>query len=271
MIKLIAIDMDGTLLDSKKRLPKENIEAIHRAIAKGIKIVLCTGRAKSGVLPYFEELGLPSQEEEYAILDNGCTTYRTKDWSLLAHRALTHQNIEELVEVAGDYPELALTFFDQSHYFVLGERIPELVAYDATLVFNKVTPTTLEALKTNEEPIFQSMYVGEKDLLDKFVAQLDSQLSQSMSMVRSQDVLYEAMPQGTTKASALKGLADYLDLTAENIMAIGDAANDAEMLDFAGLGVAMGNASQDIKDLADAVTLDNDQAGLARALEKFVL
>ena len=75
-VKLIAIDMDGTLLDSQKEIPAENIKAIQEAAAAGIKIVLCTGRPRSGILPHFEKLGL--SEEEYIIMNNGCSTYETK-------------------------------------------------------------------------------------------------------------------------------------------------------------------------------------------------
>lgn len=81
MIKLIAIDLDGTLLDSDKKISNENIKAIQTATKAGIKIVICTGRPKSGVLPYFEKLGL--NDEEYIIMNNGCTVYNTKDWELL--------------------------------------------------------------------------------------------------------------------------------------------------------------------------------------------
>ena len=80
MIKLIAIDMDGTLLNSQKEIPEENIKAIQEAAAAGIKIVLCTGRPRSGILPHFEKLGL--SEEEYIIMNNGCSTYETKKLEL---------------------------------------------------------------------------------------------------------------------------------------------------------------------------------------------
>ena len=87
-VELIAIDMDGTLLDSQKEIPVENIQAIQEAAAAGIKIVLCTGRPRSGIVPHFEKLGL--SEEEYIIMNNGCSTYETKNWTLLQHESLSH-------------------------------------------------------------------------------------------------------------------------------------------------------------------------------------
>ena len=86
-VKLIAIDMDGTLLNSQKKIPEENIKAIQEAAETGIKIVLCTGRPRSGILPHFEKLGL--SEEEYIIMNNGCSTYETKNWTLLQSESLS--------------------------------------------------------------------------------------------------------------------------------------------------------------------------------------
>lgn len=271
MIKLIAIDMDGTLLDSQKQLPAENAAALRQAVDKGVKIVLCTGRPKFGVLPYFKELNLPGGQEEYAILDNGCTTYRTQDWSLLSHTELSVEAIEELTASLAGYEGVCLTFFDQSHYFVLGDQVPELVAYDAGLVFTKATPVNLETLVESPDPIFQAMFVGEADKLDAFQAAWDQSLSQCCSMVRSQFYLYEALPKGVTKGHALRALAAHLGLKRHEVMAIGDAANDLEMLEFAGLSVAMGNASEEVKALTDHVTADCDHAGVAQAIETFVL
>ena len=78
MIKILALDMDGTLLNSKKEIPQAHIEAIHQAIDKGVKLVLCTGRPLVGVKPYYDQLGL-AQENEYVIVDNGCATHQTSD------------------------------------------------------------------------------------------------------------------------------------------------------------------------------------------------
>ena len=107
-VKLIAIDMDGTLLNSQKEIPVENIKAIQEAAAAGIKIVLCTGRPRSGILPQFEKLGL--SEEEYIIMNNGCSTYETKNWKLLQYESLSRSEMEELLQACEDFPEVALTF-----------------------------------------------------------------------------------------------------------------------------------------------------------------
>ena len=267
MIKLIAIDMDGTLLDSQKEIPEENIKAIQEAAAAGIKTVLCTGRPRSGILPHFEKLGL--SEEEYIIMNNGCSTYETKNWTLLQYESLSRTEMEELLQACEDFPEVALTLTGEKTYYVVGDEVPELVAYDAGTVFTEAKARSLEEIFAEGQVIFQAM--ADSEPLDAFQNAVQDGLSQSYSTVRSQDYIFEIMPQGATKASGLKHLAEKLDISPDQIMALGDAANDLEMLQFVGQSVAMGNASDDIKALCKYVTLTNDEAGVAHAIRTWAL
>lgn len=269
MIKLIAIDLDGTLLNSQKEVPKENIKAIQAAAKAGVKIVLCTGRPKSGIMPYFEALGL--SDEEYVILNNGSTTYNTKDWSLVGYSSLNQQEIADLQALCDNELEIDLTLTAEKTYYVVGDQVPDLVAYDAGLVFDTAKAASLEAIAADGQIVFQAMYMGDEKALDAFQAKHDQELSQHYSTVRSQSYIYEAMPKGTTKASGLKALADYLGLSADNVMALGDAANDLEMLSYATHSVAMGNATDEVKAICRYVTTTNDEAGVARAIEQYVL
>ncbi|MGT2906618.1 Cof-type HAD-IIB family hydrolase [Streptococcus dentiloxodontae] len=269
MIKLIAIDMDGTLLDSKKELPEQNILAIQKAAAEGVKVVLCTGRPRSGIIPYFEKLGLT--DEEYIIMNNGCTTYATEHWDLLDYESLSKQELNHLAAACQDYPDVHLVLTGENSYYVVGEHVPDLVAYDAGLVFDQARAVSLETIEAEGEIIFQAMFMAGKAELDSFEKALNDSLSQDFSTVRSQSYIYEAMPKGATKASALKQLAKQLELMPNHIMALGDAANDLEMLLYADHSVAMGNAADDIKQLCKYVTASNDEAGVARAIEEYVL
>ena len=269
MIKLIAIDMDGTLLNSQKEIPEENIKAIQEAAAAGIKIVLCTGRPRSGILPHFEKLGL--SEEEYIIMNNGCSTYDTKNWNLLQYESLSRSEMEELLQACEGFPEVALTFTGEKTYYVVGDEVPELVAYDASTVFTEAKARSLEEIFVEGQVIFQAMYMADSEPLDAFQNAVQDRLSQSYSTVRSQDYIFEIMPRGATKASGLKHLAEKLGIAPDQIMALGDAANDLEMLQFVGQSVAMGNASDDIKALCKYVTLTNDEAGVAHAIRTWAL
>ncbi|HER2919169.1 Cof-type HAD-IIB family hydrolase [Streptococcus pyogenes] len=269
MIQLIAIDLDGTLLNQDKQIPKENITAIQEAAQSGLKIVLCTGRPQSGTRPYFDQLGLT--QEEFLIINNGCSTYSSPDWQLRHSKMLKVSDIELLEELSQSFPDIYLALTEENDYLVLEEEVPDLVQEDGDLVFTIVKPVSLAELSDTPRLIFQAMYLGEKAALDAFERAVRNQLSQSFHVVRSQDNILEILPQGVSKASALKELVEDLGLTADQVMAIGDAPNDIEMLTYAGLGVAMENASAAIKPLADKVTLTNDMAGVAQAIRQFAL
>ncbi|EJN95130.1 Cof-type HAD-IIB family hydrolase [Streptococcus ratti] len=271
MLKLIAIDMDGTLLDSRKELSQRNIDVIQEAAQKGHKIVICTGRIQKGVEPYFDQLELKA-EEEYAVLNNGCSLHTIReDWQLLSYHNLDFHDVQYLYSLLDGYPEIYLTLIADVDYLVLADEVPDLVAYDASLVFTEPKPVSLAEVKTADKPVFQAMYMGEPDVLDTFQADLEAELADKFSMVRSQPYLFEAMPKGITKASGLRELAQKLDVKDKDIVALGDAANDLEMMKAAGFSIAMGNAAEDIKKIADAITSSNDEAGVAEAIQKYVL
>lgn len=269
MLKLIAIDMDGTLLNEAKKIPKENIEAIRQAAEKGIKVVICTGRMQSGVMPYFEQLDFAGQDE-YAILNNGCSIHHTSDWSLYAYKGLTQEDIEVLAKASENYSDIHLTFTDRLAYTVLDDTVPDIVAYDSGLVFTTAQPVTLQTALANA-PVFQAMYLGEETAMDKFQKDQEELLAQRFSTVRSQSYIFEAMPQGVTKATALAQLAEELGYLPEEVMAIGDGNNDLEMLRYAGVSVAMGNGTAEVKAEARFETGHCDDAGVAQAIRKYAL
>lgn len=269
MIKLIAIDLDGTLLNSDKKIPDENVKAVQEAAKAGVKIVLCTGRPKSGILPYFERLGLT--DEEYIIMNNGCSIYNTKNWELVFHAQVTNEELDKLNEAVANYPDVCLALTGEKHYYAVGEEVPELVQYDAGLVFDNAHAVTLDEMKATDEIIFQAMYMAKAPQLNSFQEAKEIALAKDFSVVRSQEYIFEAMPKGYTKATALKALSEKLGFSPEQVMALGDAANDLEMLEFAYHSVAMGNATDEVKSICRYETTTNDNAGVAQAIYDYVL
>lgn len=269
MIKLLALDMDGTLLDDQKKISAANIAAIHRAVDAGIKLVLCTGRILSGVKPYFEELGLDA-DNEFVILNNGCAIHQTSDWSLLDYKALTRDDIDYLNNFSLGY-DLPLTLCDIDHYYVVEQEANPDIIEDTRQIFLIPRTINLEATKTHPQPFFLAKFVGHPRLVTEFLEKNDKELSQRFNAVLSQPSIYEMLPKGVSKATALKSLTKKLGLTADQVMAIGDANNDSEMLEYAGLAIAMDNAPNHIKALASDITLSNNDDGVAAAIDKWIL
>ena len=114
------------------------------------------------------------------------------------------------------------------------------------------------------------MYVGDPSAIDAFQAQHEAALEADFNTVRSQDILFEILPKGASKASALQALSQTLGYRRDQVMALGDANNDLEMLRFAGYSVAMGNGNAAVKEIADFITLTNDEDGVAHAIHKLI-
>lgn len=269
MIKLIAIDMDGTLLNSQKQISDLDKQTLEEAVEAGIKIVLCTGRPKSGIVPYFDQLNL--SEEEYVIGNNGCLTMTSQDWELLHVEGVEADRLDALEELLTDFPQLNLVLFTPDANYVLGEEINAQAKHDSEVEFSKLYHTDLASFKEKNIPVLVPIFMGETPILDAFQERFEPQLSKEYNTVRSLDYAFEALPMGVSKAKALAKLAEDLGIQQDEVMAIGDGNNDLEMLEYAGLAVAMGNANAAVKEMAHVETTSNDESGVAHAILTYAM
>ena len=272
MIKLIAIDMDGTLLNEKKHIDKAQKEAIHEAIEAGIKIVLCTGRPLYGILPFYEELELHELDlEGYVILNNGCSIHSTHDWKLIDSAKMTADDIDYLYKFSEEKDDINFTLVDEKHYFNIGKKPTDELIMDANFVFSDITDITLEEAKSGKYNIVKAMYLGNPEKMAEFHSNYENILKENYSEVLSQPYVYEVLPKGNNKGTGLKALAEKLGIKQEEVMAIGDGNNDVEMLEYANYGVAMGNATELARKAAKYITDTNGNDGVAKAIKKYAL
>ena len=271
MIKLLAIDMDGTLLNEEKHIDIPQKEAVQKAIEAGIKVVLCTGRPLFGVLPVYGELELEKYNlDEYVILNNGCSLRKTTNWELLDNKEITREDVIYLDKLRKGY-NLDLTVSNDDDYFVVGDKANKYTIEDGKLVYVDIKPISLEEATSGKHTFFKSMYLGEEEEIQRFKNDNENLLKDKYDAVLSQIHIFEMLPFGTNKAAALKELAEKLGIKREEIMTIGDGNNDVEMLEFAGIGVAMGNGTESAKKAANYVTDTNENHGVAKAIEKYIL
>ncbi|MBF0780462.1 MULTISPECIES: Cof-type HAD-IIB family hydrolase [unclassified Granulicatella] len=268
MIKLIAIDMDGTLLNSQHKISQKNIDVLNTVVNKNIDLVLCTGRALFGVKPYLEQL--PLKDDDFIIVNNGCSIHRGSQLELVDWVQLTKQNILYLQQLVHDFP-IQLVVNDDYTMYVIDEEPNDWVKKDAKLVFTHPSLLPLYKAISGEYMLFQSMLMGNPKDLDEFEACYRKILEEQFSVVRSQTYILEVMPKGTTKASALARLSRLLNISSSDMMAFGDGNNDVEMLAYVGTGVAMANGTNLVKQTAKYHTDSNDNDGVAKAIELFVL
>jgi Cof subfamily protein (haloacid dehalogenase superfamily) len=272
LIKLIGIDVDGTLLDSSGRLPHENVVAIREAVDAGIQVALVTGRSYPWAKPVADLL----PDSITLIVSNGAVQ-RSRDGGILDRRLLPQAVARQVLETTREFRASAALIFDRvdagqivfetmdwghpgrKGYF---ERNRRFIAHAATL----------EAALT-EDPI-QVMFNGGVERMRELAPRLRgvAECTLAITEYESRDfTLLDVTSPEATKGRALRRRAEALGVQPDEVMAVGDNFNDLEMLESAGLAVVMGNAVADLKTRGWPVTADQDHAGLAQAIRRFAL
>lgn len=265
--KILVLDLDGTLTDSNKKITLRNKEALLRAQQKGVKVVLASGRPTYGIAPLADELQL-ERYGGYVLSYNGgeIIDWKTKD--LLYANVLPNEVIPQLHTCAQKH-DMALLSYD-GDYVVTERPTDEYVQKEAFI--NKMEVRLCESfLKEVPLPLPKCLIVGNPDRLVAVEAELSILLQGVISVYRSEPFFLELVPLGIDKARSLSVLLNHVELTREEMVAIGDGYNDLSMIEFAGMGVAMGNAQEPVRKAARYVTATNDEDGVALAVERFFL
>lgn len=267
-IQLIALDLDGTLLLPDGTVSPKVAETLAIAQAKGIKLVLCSGRPLPGVLPLLKELDL-QQPGDHAITYNGALVQQSNDGKILSHHTMDYQDFIEIEALSNELDihchavndfGVYTTNQDISYYSVRESHLTTVPLRYRTI--DEIDPSIL---------ISKVMFVEPKETLEAAIARIPVAFAEKYTLLRSEDFFLEVLNKSASKGQALRDLAAILDIPKEEIMAIGDNGNDLDMLEFAGMGVAMGNATLSVKEISDYVTDSNLHDGVATAIEKFAL
>lgn len=267
-IKLVAIDVDKTLLNSENQLTKKTIDVLKEAIAKGTKIVITSGRPLSGTKIYYGKLGIADRSDQYAINYNGAMI-RTTDGNILDHTALSGQDYLDLYKLAG---QLGVKIQAETADYIYTPylSVPKYTKFEAKLVSADIKYVRMQTIKKNDQ-ITKVMYIDEPERIDHAKNNLPQWVNERFTVVSSAPIYLEFISKNVSKGIAVKKLADRLNISQDQVMAIGDQDNDLSMIDYAGLGVAMGNGIDQVKRQADFVSKTNDEDGVAYAVDKFVL
>jgi Cof subfamily protein (haloacid dehalogenase superfamily) len=267
MYKLIAIDMDGTLLKDDKTITLKNKEALAKANSLGIKIVLTSGRPIQGIKNYLEELNLRGKDD-YVISLNGALICRCEDYSVLSsNETLKGRDLKYIFNKVKDLNTYVHAFKEREDLVNIESKFSKNEEKRINL---KVRVVDFMKEVQDDDEILKVVLEEEKEVLDRVQAQLPKELFEQFTVIRSLDFMLEFMKKGCNKATGIEKLAQHLGIDSSEVIAIGDAVNDKEMIGYAGLGVAMGNAEEDIKNLADFVTKSNEEDGVAYVIEKFI-
>ena len=271
-IRLIAVDLDGTLLNSQKELTPRTKEALTRAAEKGVHIVPATGRTFGGVPEMVRSLPFV----RYGICINGGSVWDAQIDGAIHTAEIPYERAEEIF----DYVEQFHTMYD---CYVDGWGKSDRKFFDHLLDY--VDEDVVKIIKATRSPVddfrgyirslghdIQKIILFFRDLEvhDRMIEKIRADLP-DMAVTAALPCNIELNNKDANKGAALRILCEHLGFGSEQAMAFGDGGNDQSMIETAGLGVVMANGVPELKAAADYITLSNDEDGVAAAIEKFVL
>ncbi len=265
--RVLAFDIDGTLTNSEKKITPRTREAILEAAGLGCTVAIASGRPRAGVTAYAEELEL-KKNGGYILALNGGLLERCADGAVISESMLPMEYYGEICGLAEACGVNLLTYDGDT---VISERLDDRYL-EIEAAINGLGKKRVESLieyLTYRVPKF--LMLGDGDYLEKIEPQVRAALGGRMEVYRSEPFFLEILPKNVDKAQGLSRLLDFLGASREELIAFGDGFNDISMLDYAGLGVAMGNAHERVKGHADIVAPGNDEDGIAYIIEKYVL
>lgn len=269
--KLIAIDMDGTLLNSQNKISSKNILAINKASELGVQVVLCTGRIFTSALYYANALKLNTP----IIACNGAFIAEKNKSKAIYKNPISMECSKKVIDMA-EREGMYYHFYDDSKFYAreLTKTVENYYRWnidkdDKDRLNINIIDNPIHIVEREKINVYKFVFVeddGEK--LIRFRSKL-SQI-EGIEVSSSWWNNMEIMNKGVSKGNALSVLCKLLNIDSQNVMAIGDNENDIPMLKFAGTGIAMGNGEDIVKEMADYVTDTNDNDGVANAINKFI-
>lgn len=263
--KLLCFDIDGTLLDDNQQIPGQVIRAVQRAAALGIKVALITGRMPDAAYFIADKLQVP------CIFACNAGTYILENDNCISANYMSADTMKELYEVIKKY-KIPLWIFRNRHWYVTD--VDDLVKEEIEIVHRepeiaKVSILYEKWMEKGTGP--NKVLAGAKpDTVQAVYAELKSINRQDVDMACSSEYFLEIFPKGMNKGRALEIICEKEGISKEETIAFGDQELDIPMLKAAGVGVAMGNAIEELKQKADFITKTNNEAGIAYALDYYL-
>lgn len=265
--KMIVLDLDGTLTNEEKKMTPKTRCALMKAQESGVRIVLASGRPPYGIQNIAEELEL-KHHGGFIQAFNGGRIMNCENGEVIFEQMLEEELVPILYHAAVDAGMEILTY--QGNKIAATKKNDKYVIHEAFI--NKMPVVEYEDfLGRLVHPINKCLIVGDPVPLRQLELRLAEQLKGRMNVYRSAGFFLECVPLGIDKARSLERLISKLKISREEVIACGDGYNDESMIRFAGLGVAMANATKEVQDSADYITYSNEEDGVAHVVDKFIL
>lgn len=276
-LKAIVMDIDGTLLNEEKLISSRTKDKLIKAQKKGVKVVLASGRPTQGILPLAEELEM-DKYEGFLVSYNGSQVYDVKTKEILFNQAIPTDLSVKILKHLGNFEVVPMV--DQGEYMVVNNaffdiksEVPSgymnIVHYEAHGGNFKVKEVD-DFRSIIKEPVNKILVAGNPDYLQKHYEAMQAPFEDITTTAFSAPFYFEYTDQGIDKARALDEVFPKMGISPETIISFGDGQNDRSIIEYAGIGVAMGNAVPEILKIADKVTHSNTEEGIANFLDQYV-
>lgn len=259
-IKAIALDLDGTLLNSEHRISQENKKTLHELNEKGIRIILVTGRSYEGAKKFARELDF----DNVLICYNGAKVVSPKTEEVFFELPVPGDCVKELISISKE-TGVHLNLYQNNIWYVENEHREEAINY---ALATSIIPVQKDFSEFENYDMTKALFISTHEALEKIYEVLEERLGGNIYKTFSQPHLLEVLNREVNKAVTLKRVLESYDLSLEECIAFGDGMNDLEMLTEVGMGVAMANANPLLKKHVSHVTLTNNEDGVAFFLKK---
>lgn len=262
-IRLVAIDQDGTLLNSDGQLSEQNSRAVRRAMAQGVMVIIATGKSPASARGTLAGLGL----EAPGVFTQGLIVFGA-DGSVLVEEGLARETAVSVIHFAETHRLPILAYCNERMLAAQKDRYSDLLYHH----YHEPQPEIVGSLLPWVDKItMNKLLVSDEVNTAATRAALEQLVGDQAIVLQAVKEYLEILPPNTSKGKGLRHLLAHLNIDPAEVLAIGDGENDLEMLQMVGVGVAMGNAGTAVRAVANHIVATNDQHGVAEAIEKFVL
>ncbi len=261
--KLMAVDIDGTLLNDRNELTGNTKNAIRLAVEKGLIFTIASGRPIQGIEGLNKELNLDVPYITY----NGAMVVLGKSKKVLYEQKLSQRDAGDIIQLGQKYGATIMVWMNNGLYVPeLNERVEKYKTISG------VEPVLVDNIgELIENGVTKILWYDEVEKIEQYQKEIGKYLSDNVNFHPSRPYFLEFVDKKASKAIAMEKLGEYYGIKQSEMIAVGDGYNDLSMIEYAGLGVAMANAPDEVKEKADYITLSNEEDGVAHVIYKMIL
>lgn len=265
---MLVLDVDGTLVGPDKQISENTRKAIIEAQKRGKTVAIASGRSIAGIRKTAANISL-EQYGGYVIAYNGTTVVNCKTGECIYNQMVPQEMVKPVYEAAKKAGVGIVVYNDNTKEMVSGNGLNEYIKADA-MACDVTINEAHDFVKAINFPFNKFLLSGAPAYMAEVEKIMDKEFGDRLNVFRSDPFYVELLPRYVDKGVAVEKLVKHLEIPREKVICIGDSYNDMPMLRFAGMGVAMGNAQQEVKEMADYITASNDEDGIVNVIDKFM-